>query len=275
VPNTAGWDLDQLLPSESVVTGWKWDYGVTPLSDITVLPCTWLVYWTVIFSLQGWMKDKEPYKLKWAVVLHNLFLMLWSLGMLIGLSFAGWQQLSKYGWQSLFCGATEEETAGPMQYCLYIFYTSKFYELLDTVLIVLKKKPLGFLHVYHHTIVLAMTWSWLHFRLNFACLGMFANCLVHTFMYYYYYASAQGAKVWFKQYITTMQLVQFATSFALTVIFKYLAVNGPCIGGDFFGPLEFSVACNVSFFFLFIRFFIQTYSKKKAGAGAKDGKKKE
>lgn len=36
VPNTAGWDLDQLLPSESVVTGWKWDYGVTPLSDITV-----------------------------------------------------------------------------------------------------------------------------------------------------------------------------------------------------------------------------------------------
>ena len=53
-------------------------------------------------------------------------------------------------------GATEEETAGPMQYCLYIFYTSKFYELLDTVLMVLKKKPLGFLHVYHHTIVLAM-----------------------------------------------------------------------------------------------------------------------
>ena len=43
----------------------------------------------------------SPYTFK---VLHNLFLMLWSLGMLIGLSFAGWQQLSKYGWQSLFCG---------------------------------------------------------------------------------------------------------------------------------------------------------------------------
>lgn len=42
-------------------------------SPVQVLPCTWLVYWTVIFSLQGWMKDKEPYKLKWAVVSHPFF----------------------------------------------------------------------------------------------------------------------------------------------------------------------------------------------------------
>ena len=201
--------------------------------------------------------------------------MLWSLGMLIGLTVAGWAQLSTYGIASLFCAATEHETAGPMQYCLYIFYISKFYELLDTVLMVLKKKPLGFLHVYHHTIVLAMTWSWLHYRLNFACLGMFANCLVHTFMYYYYYASAQGAKVWFKQYITTMQLVQFAVSFLLTVVFKYVAMNGPCIGGDFFGPLEFTVAANISFFFLFIRFFIQTYQSKKKGGGKGEASKKK
>lgn len=32
-----------------------------------------------------------------------------------------------------------------------INYSFKYWELLDTVFLVVKKKPLAFLHVFHHT----------------------------------------------------------------------------------------------------------------------------
>ena len=55
---------------------------------------------------------------------------------------------------------------------------------------------------YHHSIVLAMTWSWLHWRINFGCLGMLFNCLVHVFMYYYYYVTSfPGVRIWWKKWV--------------------------------------------------------------------------
>ena len=34
--------------------------------------------------------------------------------------------------------------------------------MLDTYILALKKKPLTFLQMYHHTIIVVMCWTWLH-----------------------------------------------------------------------------------------------------------------
>ena len=44
----------------------------------------------------------------------------------------------------------------------YMYYLSKFYEMIDTVVLALKKKPLEFLQMYHHASIVMLCWSWLH-----------------------------------------------------------------------------------------------------------------
>ncbi|XP_062455349.1 elongation of very long chain fatty acids protein 7 isoform X2 [Rhea pennata] len=98
----------------------------------------------------------------------------------------------------------------------WLYYFSKFIELLDTVFFVLRKKnsQVTFLHVFHHSI---MPWTW-WFGVKFAAggLGTFhalLNCIVHVVMYTYYGICSLGPAyhkyLWWKKYMTTIQLVQF------------------------------------------------------------------
>ena len=136
-------------------------------------------------------------------------------------------------------------------------------------------------------------------------LGMWANTLVHVFMYYYYFQQALGNKVWFKvhtlpasacaeacllhalmrraklglghgarpsshqKYITTMQIVQFGVSFLLALPFLYYQSSGQCLGLEAF---VFSMVCNGIFLFLFIRFYEREYAAKRQASKAAAGK---
>lgn len=95
-------------------------------------------------------------------------------------------------------------------------------------------------------------------------------------MYWYYFQSARGIRVWWKRYITIMQIVQFVidlgfvffasyTYFASTY-FPWLPNAGSCAGEEF---AAFSgMAILSSYLFLFIGFYISTYKKPvKKGRG--------
>lgn len=55
----------------------------------------------------------------------------------------------------------------------------QFYELLDTVILVLKKRDVIFLHWYHHSIVIAMVWSWMEYRIPFCRYVLLTITLSH------------------------------------------------------------------------------------------------
>ncbi len=73
---------------------------------------------------------------------------------------------------------------GEIYYWGYVFYVAKYYDFVDTMLLIARKEPLKFIHWYHHAIVPISVWY--AFDQQFA-MPVFSACLfnsaVHAVMY--------------------------------------------------------------------------------------------
>lgn len=100
---------------------------------------------------------------------------------------------------------------------VYFYTISKLVDLMDTVFFVLRKKQnqITPLHLYHHSSVPFCVWMAVYSFPTAGPSGVFPilNSLVHVIMYSYYALAALGPAVqrylWWKRYITQIQLVQF------------------------------------------------------------------
>ncbi|MBN3291198.1 ELOV7 protein, partial [Polypterus senegalus] len=151
-----------------------------------------------------------------------------------------------------------------MAWTCWLYYFSKFIELLDTVSIMLKNHTfqISFLHVYHHSIM-PYTW-WFGVRFAPGGLGTFhalVNCVVHVIMYTYYGVSAMGPTyqkyLWWKKYLTTIQLVQFVT---VTIHIGQFFFMKDC---PYQYPVFLYIIClyGCSFLVLFLNFWYHAYTK--------------
>lgn len=97
---------------------------------------------------------------------------------------------------------------------VHFYFILKIVDLLDTVFFVLRKKnnQITFLHVYHHTGMVVLTWNATKFLAGgHSVFTGFINSIIHIVMYCYYLVTAFSVKhknnVWWKKYITQMQIV--------------------------------------------------------------------
>lgn len=137
---------------------------------------------------------------------------------------------------------------------------------MDTVFIVVHKKPLIFLHWYHHVSVLAYCWISYTGKSPTGLVFCFLNYGVHAIMYGYYFLMAIGCKPkWFNPMVITLaQISQMVVGVAVTVIGWYLLVveQRP----DCMLTRDNNLAALVmygSYLVLFLQFFLQRYFGKK------------
>lgn len=248
---------------------------VTPVSDWRIPLIISSCYLLSIFVLRKIMNQcANPLPIKWISALHNLIMFVISVACFFGQAYGLYDILSRNNWsiETLYCDAGRTETLkGPMYFWVYLFSLSKFYELADTLMLVFKKSRLRFLHVYHHWATGILCFCCLMESIPIQWIATLLNALVHIPMYYYYFVvdAAPGTKVWWKEYITQMQIIQFITvnivhwSALVTAIF----FRDDCISYWTFGNLMGFIIVN-SYLFLFIKLYIDTYTRPKAvGSG--------
>ncbi|KAM9958241.1 hypothetical protein ACTFIW_001102 [Dictyostelium discoideum] len=247
-----------LIAFDQYTANFRWESGVTPLSSYVFPFSTSVIYVLVIFALQAIMKNKKGMVLKGFSIIHNINLIILSFSMMSGVMYAAYQQYLEQGAFSLVCEQSSQSVQGRIGFWIYIFYLSKYYELIDTVILALKKKPIIFLHIFHHMAMVPVTWQWLHDQwLVGSWWCTLVNSFIHVLMYYYYLQTTLGNQCWFKKYITKAQIVQFLTGTAMVSYWFVIRDSENCQAP--LSPAIVSNTINSFFIILFGKFYYDSY----------------
>nr|BBF94989.1 elongation of very long chain fatty acids protein 9 [Orthetrum albistylum] len=165
-----------------------------------------------------WMEKRKPYDLKPLLIAYNLIQVLFSVWLVWEGLQGGW--LHHYNLKCQPVDYSNDPVAIRMANACWWYFFCKLIELLDTVFFVLRKKnnQISFLHLYHHTLMPVCAWIGTKFLPggHGTFLGVI-NSFVHIIMYFYYMMSAMGPQyqkyLWWKKYLTTLQMVQFCMIF--------------------------------------------------------------
>jgi elongation of very long chain fatty acids protein 6 len=167
-----------------------------------------VAYVVIIFGIQWIMKDEriKPFELRKPLIIWNIILATFSIIGALNVVPAHINTLMTEGLSGDLCGPTSE-LSNPW---VCLFCLSKIPELLDTLFLVLRKRPVIFLHWYHHVATLLYCWdAWAIQILNG---GWFAlmNLVVHSIMYTYFAFTAYGIRFSNRTRltITTLQISQ-------------------------------------------------------------------
>ena len=236
----------------------------------------WPAFGAVMYGVTIWsIKQRQgpPMALKWVAVVHNVVLIALSFAMAVGAALTLWDRFDKEGSDGIFCSQRElsKTLDGSAGYWMKIYYVSKFYEFGDTVLLAFKQKPTIPLHLYHHCIMVFLTWSWCAYGWFEAVWCVLVNSVIHFFMYTYYLLAALGHSVWWKRYLTGCQIFQFLTGFMYVNIFFYRHFTKGCGENIKMAAVMPTYIVNVTFIYMFYNFFKAGASPKKN----KDAKKKD
>lgn len=205
------------------------------------------------------MENREAFKMKKFMIYYSLLLSLGNgIGFLVGITAAN------FGIDAFTCKMANSSSSSisTFQDNVYIYggwlyFVSKLIDLIDTVIFVLRKshRQVSGLHLFHHSFMPLATWAGLKYIPggNIVLIPLI-NTLIHSVMYAYYGLTAAGQKVWWKQYLTLMQVIQFII-FGIHSIYTGLQPN--CSHSMIWNAAELFYASV--FFILFANFYRRAY----------------
>ncbi|KAL5007553.1 hypothetical protein ScPMuIL_016359 [Solemya velum] len=257
-----------LSVSDDRVKDWFLMQAYTPTIVLTV------VYLIAVWLGPKLMENREPFQLKTPLFIYNIVLVIINFHICSELFLSSWRLNYSYSCQPV--SYTDDPNEMRIAKALWWFYFSKLVEMLDTIFFVLRKKKnqISFLHVYHHASMFPIWWIGVKWVAGGqSCFGAMMNSFIHVVMYTYYGLSAMGPGIqkylWWKRYLTMLQLIQFATGMTHAVVSLWLHCNFP-------EWMHWALLLYAfSILLLFLNFYFHAYIKAKQRKVLKDGGEKQ
>ncbi|KAI6178928.1 Elongation of very long chain fatty acids protein [Aphelenchoides besseyi] len=222
-----------------------------------------MVYVVVIFSIKAFMSSRKPLNIKLPLQLWNLWLALFSIAGAVVTTKALLHEIFNYGLVASYtkCGDFFQDVSGLWTFW---FCMSKMAELGDTIFIVLRKRPLIFLHWYHHVATLNYGIYSYNNQTAYNTWIVWLNFSVHAVMYTYYFLSACNIRspAWISRLITSSQITQFLITLVILFHVGWLKATGYTVDTTW-GVYTFCLLMELSYVYLFGKFFFVRYVKKQ------------
>merc|ERR1711991_475269 len=237
---------------EEAVKHFTWAQGVQIYADNTpILAGIGAIYLPLVFGIKALMANRQPFRMQ-------LILAAWNF-LLGGASFFGAlivvpvavDQLSRPSWE---CNDEWQFGSPLVAAAVFFFNLSKVPEMGDSVFLALRKRPIIFLHWFHHITVFLYCW---HSMLWSAPYGLYfaaMNLCVHSVMYTYYGLESLRIRIPFPIVITFLQIAQMMAGMFIAVS-VYLS---PC-GEKYDQNVYLGLAMYTSYWILFVLFMINRF----------------
>ncbi|KAJ1723703.1 hypothetical protein LPJ53_001984 [Coemansia erecta] len=210
------------------------------------------------------MRAKSPL-FKGFVILHNIVLAVYSLWTFVSMVSGLVSNLRSQGMFGGICDTKFTMWNNSLFRLSFYFYLSKYYEFIDTLIILYKGRSASTLQMYHHAGAVITMWAGCYYIAVPIAFFVIVNSAIHTWMYTFYALTAYGIRPPGKRLLTSSQIFQFL--FGISCCLFYLFCPG-CENDR----QKIAIYINLAYLFpllsLFTKFFINTYLKKGGAASA-------
>jgi len=253
-------ELDLWKPFEAAFY-WSSDYPYFSYAVVTI-------YALLIYFGRKYMATRKPFKWRNTMAAWNLFLSMYSLLITLRVGLPLLHFLTSDSLRDNLCQpAALHYGRNSVGFYLTTFVWSKYFELFDTFFIIIHKKPLIFLHWYHHISVLLFSWDSAAKEAPAAPIFAAMNASVHFIMYGYYFLTTIKYKgKWMSpMFITIAQISQMVvgTSTAILTLYYYVtdkSEENPCQIN--LHNVTSAFLMYGSYLALFLQFFVSKYILK-------------
>ncbi|ODN05559.1 putative fatty acid elongation protein 3 [Orchesella cincta] len=221
------------------------------------------IYLLLIFVGKRFMKNRQPFNLKSTMIVWNFLLASFSTCGFIRTFPELYQVLSgPNGFHRSVC--VRDTLHESSIFWAWLFTWSKLFELGDTAWIVLRKKKITLLHVYHHITVFIFCWaSFSDWEPILRWFGI-VNLSVHSLMYSYYMLKGLNVPVprSISMCLTSLQMSQMICGIFVNAYAVYVKSKGePCARSE--EGINLHLMMYGSYLILFANYFYRAYIHQK------------
>ena len=237
------------------------DYQQWLANNVKVPIIAVIIYLAFIWLGTKFMENRKPFNLKWSLFVWNAGLAIFSIMGSIRAAHDVLYLTSNFGFNESVCQCFPHNVRG---FWMFYFALSKVVELGDTVFLVLRKRPVIFLHWYHHVSVLLFTWFACAQAASFGRYFIGMNLVVHSFMYTYFAAQTLGIRPpkFVSMFITTLQILQMIGGmYVVNHAHREISAGNRCEVPQ--ATMTNALLMYASYFILFVNFFLDAYVFKR------------